>query len=94
MPEPSEERGSEFGSGVLTRTRLVGGTPLSLVLDMTRNDWVRVPNPWPGRTGRQGWTAVNTRRNLLAFGGARFTRRHPEGVLLNDALLWTPPPPG
>jgi hypothetical protein len=94
VPEPSEERGSEFGTGVLTRTRLVGGIPGLLVLDTTRDDWVRVPRLWPDRNGVQGFTVVNTRRKLLAVGGARFNRRHPEGVLLNDAWLWTPPPAG
>jgi hypothetical protein len=94
VPEPDDEFGSEFGTGVLTRTRLVGGLPNLLVLDMTRGDWVRVPRLWPGHSAPLYSTSVNTRRKLLIFGGARFNRPHPEGQLLNDAWLWTPPPPG
>jgi hypothetical protein len=91
VPEPREERGTEFGTGVLTQARLVGGLPGLLVLDMTRNHWIRVPRLWRGRTAPYGWTTVNTRRKLLVFGGARWSRRHPDGQLLNDAWLWTPP---
>jgi hypothetical protein len=91
VPEPSEERGTEFGTGVLTRTRLVGGGPTHLVLDTTRNDWIRVPPLWRNRSAPLGWTTVNTRRKLLVFGGARWGRTHPDGQLLNDAWLWTPP---
>jgi len=93
VPEPSEERGTEFGSGVLTRTRLFGGSPTALVLDWSREEWIRVPPIWPDRNAALGFTSVNTRRGLLAFGGSRFNSRHPEGKLLNDAWLWTPPAP-
>jgi hypothetical protein len=93
VPEPAEDGGTEFGTGVLTRTRLLGGRPTMLVLDLTRGEWIRVQRLWSDRTAPQGWTAANTRRKLLAFGGARFDRRHPEGELLNDAWLWTPPSP-
>jgi hypothetical protein len=91
VPEASEERGTEFGTGVLTRTRLVGGAPRQLVLDVTRDDWIRVPPLWRGRNTPLHWTTVNARRKLLVFGGARWSRRHPDGQLLNDAWLWTPP---
>jgi hypothetical protein len=94
VPEPSADLGTEFGTGVLTRRRLVGGIPNTLVLDMTRKDWIRVPRLWRDRDWRQAPTIVNTRRKLLVFGGARWDRAHPEGELLNDAWLWTPPPPG
>ena len=93
VPEPDEERGTEFGTGVLTRTRLVGGLPELLVLDMARNDWIRVPRLWSDEAAPTGWTAANTRRGLIAFGGARWNRTHPDGQLLNDAWLWTPPAP-
>jgi hypothetical protein len=93
VPEPSDERGAEFGTGVLTRTRLVGGGPTGLVLDMTSDDWIRVPRLWRDRATRQGWTSVNTRRGLLVFGGARWNRSHPDGELRSDAWLWTAPPP-
>jgi len=86
-----EGLGGEFGTGVLTRARLVGGLPSQLVLDMSRGDWIRVPRIWRTRDLRQGLTAVNTRRKLLLFGGARWNRTHPEGELLNHAWLWTPP---
>jgi len=92
VPEPREEFGTEFGTGVLTRTGLVGGIPNTLVLDMTRNDWIRVPRLWSDRNWRQGPTAVNTARGLVVFGGARWNRRHPDGELLKDAWLWKPPP--
>jgi hypothetical protein len=92
IPKPREGAGTEFGTGVLTRSRLLGGLPKGLVLDMTRDDWIRVPLPWRERAAPQGWTGVNTRRKLLVFGGARWNRTHPEGALLNRALLWTPPP--
>jgi hypothetical protein len=92
VPEPRKDLGTEFGTGVLTGTRLVGGGPNSLVLDITRNDWIRVPRLWRDRAAPLGWTAVNTRRKLLVFGGARWNRAHPEGELSNDAWLWTPPP--
>jgi hypothetical protein len=92
IPEPTEKLGAEFGTGVLTRSRLVGGTPTLLVLDMTRNDWIRVPRLWPNRAIPASWSSVNTRRGLIVFGGARFNRMHPEGELLNDAWIWTPPP--
>ena len=91
IPEPRARRGTEFGTGVLTRSRLVGGSPNHLVLDMTREDWIRVPRLWSDRAAPHGWTAVNTRRKLLVFGGARWNRSHPDGELLNDAWLWTPP---
>jgi hypothetical protein len=94
VPQPSKDGGTEFGTGVLTRTWLVGGLPSLLVLDMTRDDWVRVPRLWRDRTAPLGYTAVNTRRKLLVFGGARWNRLHPEGELLNGAWLWTPPAPG
>jgi hypothetical protein len=84
--------GDEFGTGVLTRTRLVGGIPGSLVLDLTRDAWIRTPRLWSDRVTRQGWTSVNTRRGLLIFGGARWNRAHRDGQLLNGAWLWTPPP--
>jgi hypothetical protein len=63
------------------------------VLDMTTENWIRVPSLWQGRDAPLGWTAVNTRRKLLLFGGARWNRAHPDGQLLNDAWLWTPPAP-
>jgi hypothetical protein len=94
VPEPTKERGTEFGTGVVTRSRLVGGIPTLLVLDMTGGDWIRVPRLWGDRSAPQGWTGVNTRRKLILFGGARFNRRHPEGVLLKDAWIWTPPAGG
>lgn len=93
VPEPDEERGTEFGTGVLTRDRLVGGRPNLLVLDMTRDDWIRVPRLWRDRNWRDSPTMVNTRRGLLAFGGVRWNRAHPDGELLNDAWIWRPPPP-
>ncbi len=93
VPQPTKETGAEFGTGVLTRTRLVGGIPSMLVLDMTTEHWIRVPPLWRGRSAPFGWTAVNTRRKLLVFGGARWNRAHPDGQLLNDAWLWTPPAP-
>ena len=92
MPEPSGA-GAEFGSGVLTRSRLVGGSPNALVLDTARDDWIRVPSLWSDRSAGHGWSRFNTRRGLLVFGGARWSRRHPEGKLLNDASLWTPGSP-
>jgi hypothetical protein len=92
VPEPTDERGAEFGTGVLTRTRLMGGIPRLLVLDMTRGDWIRVPRLWPERATPQGWAAANAGRSLIVFGGARFDRRHPDGVLLNHAWIWAPPP--
>jgi hypothetical protein len=94
VPEPSEERGSEFGTGVLTRDRLVGGIPNLLVLDMARDDWIRVPPLWRDRDWRQSPAMVNARRGLIVFGGARWNRGHPDGELLNDAWIWTPPRPG
>jgi hypothetical protein len=94
VPEPSEERGTEFGTGVLTRDRLVGGIPNLLVLDMTRDDWIRVPRLWRDRDWRQSPTIVNTRRDLILFGGARWNRAHPDGELLKDAWIWSPPRPG
>ena len=94
VPEPSEERGTEFGTGVLTRDRLVGGIPNLLVLDTARDDWIRVPRLWRDRDWRQSPTLVNTRRALIAFGGARWNRAHPDGELLKDAWIWTPPRPG
>jgi hypothetical protein len=92
VPAPREAGGTEFGTGVLTGTRLVGGLPSMLVLDLTRNEWIRVPRLWRDRLAPQGWTRVNTGRKLLVFGGARWSRAHPDGELLNDAWLWTPPP--
>jgi hypothetical protein len=83
--------GGEFGTGVLTRRWLVGGSPDTLVLDMTREEWVRVPPLWGDRNSRSGWSTFNTRRGLVLLGGARFDRRHPAGQLLRDAWLWTPP---
>ncbi len=94
VPEPSEDLGTDFGTGVLTSARLVGGMPNTLILDMTRDDWVRVPRLWRDRDWRQGPTVVNTRRKLIVFGGARWNRAHPDGELLNDAWIWTPPAPG
>ena len=94
VPEPSDDLGTDFGTGVLTRTRLVGGVPNTLVLDTTREDWIRVPALWRDRDWRQGPTLVNTRRKLVLFGGARWNRAHPDGELLNDAWIWTPPPAG
>jgi hypothetical protein len=93
VPQPTERTGAEFGTGVLTRSRLVGGAPSLLVLDMTTEDWIRVPPLWRGRSAPLGWTTVNARRKLLVFGGARWNRAHPDGQLLNDAWLWTPPAP-
>ncbi len=59
---------------------------------MTREDWIRIPAIWPERRAPLGFTTANVGRKLLVFGGGRFTKRHPEGELLNDAWLWTPPP--
>ena len=60
---------------------------------MTTEDWIRVPPLWRRRSAPLGWTTVNARRKLLVFGGARWNRAHPDGQLLNDAWLWTPPAP-
>jgi hypothetical protein len=70
VPEPSAERGAEFGAGVLTRTRLVGGSPRLLVLDVTRNDWIRVPRLWRNRSTPHGWT-TSTAGASCACSGAR-----------------------
>jgi hypothetical protein len=94
VPEPRDDLGTDFGTGVLSRARLVGGIPDTLILDMTRGDWVRVPRLWRDRDWRQGPAYVNTRRKLILFGGARWNRAHPDGELLNDAWIWTPPAPG
>ena len=92
-PPPPEGYGTDFGTGILTRTRGHYLAPHSLVLDMTRGEWLRIPELWRARGAPSGWTVVNAGRKLLVFGGARFNRRHPEGQLLNAAWLWTPPPP-
>ena len=68
----------------------VGGIPSLLVLDMTRDDWIRVPRPWRDRDWRQSPTIVNTparpdrlRRRPVEPGAPR--RRAPEGRVDLDA---------
>jgi hypothetical protein len=78
-PEPRDDLGTDFGTCVLSRARLVGGILDTLILDMTRGDWVRVPSLWRDRDWRRGPVYVNTRRKLILFGGARWNRAHPTG---------------
>ena len=91
VPDPREDSRTEFGSGVFDPARLAGGSPANLVLNVAEERWIRVPRLWSDRNFTQGWTGVNAGRNLVIAAGARFTRRKPDGQLLNKAWIWAPP---
>jgi hypothetical protein len=94
LPDPPERSKYEFGTGVVTRTRGHYAFPHGLVLDTTRNRWIllpALPTGWGFEIG--GATVVSMGRNLLAFGGPRFPRGSEGGRLVNDAWVWSPPPP-
>jgi hypothetical protein len=93
LPNPPAVGPSVFGTGVLTRARGHYSSLGGWVLDMTRERWLEIPRLDRQRSGIFGRTIADAGRGLLAFGGARFGRRAPDGGLLDDAWLWTPPPP-
>ena len=91
LPNPPEEGPFVFGTGVLTRERGHYSSLGGWVLDTTRDSWVRIPRLDRQRSGVFGRTIAEAGRSLLAFGGARFGRDGSR--LLNDAWIWSPPPP-
>jgi hypothetical protein len=61
------------------------------VLDAANYKWFEIPRLEPDRVQVTGRAVVSAGRKLLVFGGARFSGTHPEGKLLDDGWIWTPP---
>lgn len=94
LPNPPAAGPSEFGVGVLTRTRGHYFSAHGWVLDTSRDRWSRIPRLGPNRTHIGGRTVTSAGRQLIVFGGARFDRTAPGGRLLDTTWIWSPPAPG
>ena len=94
LPNPPKAGPSEFGVGVLTRTRGHYFSPQGWMLDTTRDRWSEIPRLEGERTHIGGRTVTSAGRKLLVFGGAKFDRKTPTGRLLNTAWIWSPPTAG
>jgi hypothetical protein len=93
LPNPPPEGPSEFGTGVLTESRGHYANPHGWILDTTQNRWIEIPRLEPDRTHVGGRAVTNGGRQLLVFGGAKFSSKTPGGRLLKGAWIWTPPAP-
>ncbi|TKJ16748.1 hypothetical protein [Blastococcus sp. CCUG 61487] len=90
---PALPEGHEDIDGVLDRDRAVydlGHRPAgALVYDSAADAYLTVPPPSVG-DGVYGWSSAILGRDLVVFGGQRWTTVR-DGEVLRDAFLWTAP---
>lgn len=83
LPDPPEEEG-QIWAGALGPRSAVSLRPGSFVLDLERDEWLRIPELNGFAHGR---TMVEAGRSLFVLGGTRNLE------LLRDSVwMWTPPP--
>jgi hypothetical protein len=92
LPNPPRAGAFGFGVGVLTQARGHYFSAHGWILDATRRRWIQIPRLEPRRAHVSGRTVTSAGRELLVFGGARFDRETPGGMLLGTG--WTLSPEG